>query len=227
MHKKHLLKVLGISLLAVIGAMAVSASAAQAKWLILVGTRSFKSIELKGTVDAGKILVPGLLALSCTGGPAIAGASTEEESKKLSINLTTLLSGCVVKDATGKVNSNCTVNSLGEPAKSIKLEFAGVASMSNALDVSFSLSSSEFAIIEINGALCSLAEFDGPINGAASLTMQSGADKQLLHVVHLNEERGKEENSLLFYEENEAALDFLGSMETVSGNIWALALVGL
>lgn len=220
-------------MLAAIGVMAVSGSTAQAKWLILENTNSISSITLNGAVNAGEILVSGLLALYCTGGPAIATISTKEESEKLEISSTAILNNCIVKDGLGKENGNCTVNSVGEPAKRIEVESAGVATMPNALAVSFLLFGSELVKIEINGALCPLDEFDASVNGAASLTMPEGVDKRTTHVFHLDEERDKEGNSLLFYEENEADLNsaaapvVLVSALAVSGNAWALALVGL
>ena len=71
-RRTHGLKILGLSLLAVLGLMAVSAAGAQAEGKFLIEGKDVSTLPLKtelvtGTAAAGKLLVPGLaLTIECT-----------------------------------------------------------------------------------------------------------------------------------------------------------------
>ena len=73
MHTRHL-KILGLSLLALVGVMAVSASGAQANWLLLnPANTSVDELNVSGPILLSELLVPGLeLAIHCKGGKASA-----------------------------------------------------------------------------------------------------------------------------------------------------------
>lgn len=227
MLTKHLLKVLVMSMLAAIGVMAVSASAAQAKWLILVNGKSLNATTLTGSINLGVMLVPGQLQIHCNSGTATAEVKLASEEKVLQGTGSALFSGCLVKDSTGKENTNCTVNSPGEPAGSIKATGSGVGSMSGSKTFA-TLESENFTEVLISGGLCPLDEFDATVNGSATLTLDNAESKEITHTVKLDDQE-------LFYGENEALLHsgagepnpVTGSVKDVSGTAWAIQLVGL
>lgn len=227
MHKKHLFRVLVLSMLAAIGVMAMSVSAAQAKWEIRVGGSSVSSANFTGTAGAGAVLVPGLLGFRCTGGTVSISVKTVESGAKLVGSGAATATGCVVTDSVGKVNNNCTVNSPGNPAGSVSGSGSGAAQMEGSKYFT-TIESSNFTEVEINGALCPLDEFDATGSGSATATLVNAETEQELHTVELSSQE-------LFYGENEAILHdgvnpenpLTGSGEHQSGNPWSVRLVGL
>lgn len=227
MHKKHLFKTLVLSMLAAIGVMAMSASAAQAKWEIRVNGKSVSSAAFTGALGSGAVLVPGLLGFRCTGGTVSVSASTVESGAKLIGSGSALVTGCVVTDSVGKVNNNCSVKSPGEPAGSVKGSGSGEGDMEGSKYFT-TIESANFTEVEINGALCPLDEFDATGSGSATATLLNAETEQKVHTVEL---AGQE----LFYGENEAILHdgvnpenpLTGEGQEVAGNAWSIRLVGL
>lgn len=227
MHKKHLFKTLALSMLAAISVMAMSASAAQAKWLILVGGKSVAAANFKGTLSAGTVLVPGLLGFRCTGGTVSVSVKTIESGAKVVGSGAALVTGCVVTDSTGNVNKNCTVNSPGEPAGSVKGSGSSEGQMEGSKYFA-TIESANFTEVNISGGLCPLDEFDATGSGSATITLLNAETAQVQHTLELASQE-------LFYGENEAILHdgvnpenpLKGNGEEESGSAWSVELVGL
>jgi hypothetical protein len=96
--RKYGLKVLGLTLLAAISMMALSAAAAQAGSEVFVEGKVLTGEKpIKGTLGAGELLTAGGLKISCTGGTIAGGIKNLE--KMGSGSGTATFSGCKVKSA--------------------------------------------------------------------------------------------------------------------------------
>lgn len=176
-------KTLGLSLLALAGFMAVSVSAAQAEWLYLLNETSVSAITFHIEVLPGEMLVPGLgLSINCTSGLGSLAASLSEANKKSSGSSEITFTGCKVLGS----EKNCTVE--GPSKETIVVKGSGTASMkAGSKNVTFSLSSSNFATIAISGALCPLSEVEGALNGSLELTLFDPGPEEVNHLGTLDE----------------------------------------
>lgn len=220
MPRRYLFKLLVPVVLAVI---AVSASAAQAAWQTYENQVARALLPFQGTLGLHTSLVPGLLQKHCTGG-TFTGVihNTLILRKLIKLNST----GCKVKDSTGKSNSNCTVNTVGEPAGTIALAAEGNGQMEGSKTFAV-LESENFGEIEVSGALCPLDEFDATLSGSITVTLDNAATEEKVHGV-------KFDDQALFYGEYEALLHgategnpVTGSAEAESGESWSVTLKGL
>ncbi len=183
MRGKHLIKVLGLSLLVAVGAMAVSASAAQAKWLLLKNGASVDTLSLVGTVLLGELLVDKLgLKIHCPEGTIAAEFKLSADKTKA-----TGTGSATFKKCTVLTFPKCTVNSPGAAAGEIKAAGSGEGKMTGET-VFAELSSAEFTTIEITGALCSISELGGQkVNGTATLTLHEPLVDKKEHLALLDE----------------------------------------
>lgn len=156
-----------------------------------MGTPTWRNIrlgiELKGSVDRGTLLVPGLLRVECASGNANAtlkGGGTTTLTSEGTVTFT----GCGVLDHTGKLNLNCTVMSPGQPDGTIIAKGSGTGSMESAKYFSL-LSSLQFATFEVLGALCPLVESDMEVNGSVFLTLDTPETDAALHQVLVDEDK--------------------------------------
>ncbi len=182
MHSKHL-KILCLAICALTAFMAMSASAAQAKWLILRNKVSVSSIELTGSVEASRLLVPNLgLTITCTGGTfssKVSGGGTTTLSGSASITLKEcdvleFEEVCSVRGSTDAVGSN-----------KITASGSGTGSMtgSEVLLTASSTSGSPFANVIIEGAECPFIEIDGRIFGSMTSRIESPLSDLATHKV--------------------------------------------
>jgi hypothetical protein len=96
--RKYGLKVLGLTLLAAISMMALSAAAAQAGSEVFVEGKVLTGEKpIKGTVGAGELLTAGGIQISCTGGTVTGTIKNKEAMGSGNANAT--FSGCNVKSA--------------------------------------------------------------------------------------------------------------------------------
>jgi hypothetical protein len=140
--------------------MAVSASAAQAKWLLLRNGVSVLKLDLKANILLARIVLPELGAeIHCTAGTGTMAASLSGDHKALSASMTATLTGCT--DLIGKA---CTVSSKGQPAGTIVVSGTGVGGMTGE-EYFVDLASEEFAFVEYHGALCPFDEVEDTLSG--------------------------------------------------------------
>lgn len=178
MHRKHLFRALVLSMLAAIGIMAVSASAAQAKWLILVNKTSVLKAKFDVQALLGELLVPNLgLDIHCNGGTGFVDAVLSSDHKTLNGSGQITFTGCTVLGAKG-----CAVEGGGANPGEIVATGSGTATMSGAKDVTVPLSSPEFAFVEIVGALCPFNEVGGEIAGDAHVILPDPTSKAVTHL---------------------------------------------
>jgi hypothetical protein len=175
------LKILGLSLLALVGVMAISASAAQAKWLLLLNGVSVLKEILNVTVNSGELLVPSLgLKIFCSGGTGTAGIELSADHKTLSGSVTGTFNKC--KDL--EFSEVCTVHGVGDGAETISAKGTGTASMEGE-KVLVNAASSEFANVEYLGEECPFVEVDGRVSGSVTLEVLKPLEDANLHQVHL------------------------------------------
>jgi hypothetical protein len=189
MRAKNLTKILGLSLLVAVGVMAVSASAAQAKWLLLRNGASVLLLELKGEVLLGELRVPGLnLNIHCKKGSATAHLELNAGPTPAAHTVLTGTATGVFQECTVLEFSKCTVKSPGAANGEIKASGKGEGKMTGE-EVYALVSSKEFASINVEGALC---PFEGlieqPVNGNAKLTVTDPLKDETTKLVKLDDD---------------------------------------
>ncbi len=220
MRARHL-EILGLSLFALVSVMAVSASAAQAEWLLLLNQSSVSSIT--GTIQLlpFHFYVEELeLTISCTGGTA---TTTLTGSKVLSVSNTTTVTGCAVTGG----EEVCEVHSSGQPDGTIVGSDSGPMDDSGPEEVLALLSSSKISEIEIDGEECSVGEFDATLSGSLRILILEALQDLTTHLVHI-------EDCELFYGTHSVSLlssegsAILGHARDQNPNAtWAIHLVNL
>lgn len=225
MKNKYVVRVLGLALLAAIGVMAVSAAAAQAKWLIKVNGASVKSAKIVANIVlSNELLVGGLgFSVRCAGGTAAAELATVNEDKELVGSGMVEFTGCVVVGS----EKVCTINTPGKAAGKIVASGSGYGQMVG--EKTFTeLSSAEFTTIEISGALCSLDELEAVISGTGTGTLVSAATELKTHLVEIDEKElffGQEEVDM--HSSGKEASSVKVEAQEAQGRTWSIQLVGL
>jgi hypothetical protein len=183
MRGRNLTKILGLSLLVAVGVMAVSASAAQAKWLLLKNGASTNTLDLVIQGLLGELLVPNLgLAIHCTG--ASGTASITSSGATATGSATVVFEGCTVLN-----NPKCTI--LGEegvPATEGKIIAGGKGElgMNGAEEVLVKAKGEPFTTFYFMGAFCTLPE-ETEVKGLALLTLLEALKDLKTHLVHVDE----------------------------------------
>lgn len=223
MRRGHL-EILGLSLLALVGVMAVSASAAQAKWLLLKDGVSVLSQSFNFTLGTVELLVPNVgIEILCKGGTGTTNFSLDATHTKLSGSASWQFSGC--EDVNyGEV---CTVEGVGDSAGKISVALTGTGIMEGE-KVLIDAASSEFLNFQYLGEECPFTELDGRVSGEMTLEVLEPLKEAALHQVHLVKQN-------LFYGGESAewhagppsAGTVLGSISTLNGEKSAIHLVGL
>ncbi len=215
------LKIMGLSLLALTGVMAVSASGAQARWLILLNGVSVSSITVSNVELRNRILVPSLgLQIECNESTGTVEWTTSEEAKKLTASGSSTNTGCVVLE----FEEVCKVQSSGKSSGSIFISGSGPVSMESEEVLMAKMTSSKFTNIELTGEECPYVEIDGTLSGSILKTVLEALQNRITRLTHL------ESSNLLFgksaakLESNEGTA-VLGH-ETHVGT-WAFHLVNL
>ena len=230
---KHL-KILGLSLLALVGVMAVSASAAQAKWLLLSNGASTNLVSVDvETTEPGKLLVPELgLNIECQEGVGSVSIATETEEKVLSASGSVTFTGC--KDP--EFEEVCDVSSAGQPAGTIVASGSGLGGMNGKDDETETYAKLEasggkpFTTVNYTGEgeECPLEEIDGRVSGyilVLVLNALASTNLKLGHVIHQGLKFGENEAILEDSKGNEQPLVTISRPGGV--NTWGIHLVGL
>ena len=220
MCRTHL-RVLGICL-ALLGVMALSASAAQAKWLLLKNKVSVSSLTLTARSGLGRLLVPKLgLTIHCTGDSGSITASLSGENKNLSGNGSLTSTGCTLNES-----KNCTVKSKGQPNGTIVSNFDDSFIMEGESVLDQMTTATQFTFIEIGNELCPLFEENASVTGKVHLLILeplSDITERMGHLLSLG----------LLYGKNEAEIDGtekglrLYSLTEATGASFAIHLVEL
>ncbi len=224
------LKVLGLSLLALVAVMAVSASAAQAKWLLLRNGTSVSSLNLIAEAEEGELLVPELgIAIHCEGGKGEVNVETTEGNKKLLASASPEFQGCTDLNF-GEV---CTVQGKGDPVGTIGASGTGVGSMEGEKVFVTAASTGEapFADVVYGGEECPLVEIDGRTFGFVEFEILNPLADTLLKEVHISDEELTFGNSPaelhMFDKETGEPLPLLGSITEATGATFGVHLVEL
>ena len=177
---KHL-KILGLSLLALVAVMAVNASASQAAtWVLKEGGVEKTSITAAIKAPSGHLLVPGLgIDIECSSGSGsvtASGGKTETLTGSGEITYT----GC--KDVNFKT---CTVRSepAGTPKGTIIAKGSGTGFMESTKTLAklASKAGSPFTTVVYEGAECPLTEVDGTVTGFVDVEIVEAATDSAIH----------------------------------------------
>ncbi len=216
-------KIIGLALVALTAFMAINAAGAQAKWLLLRNKVSVETIKVTGTTEAGRLLVPGLVTIECTGGAGSAEATDAGHPTELSGTATVTFSGCTVAEF-GEV---CSVRGSGDAvgSKKITASGSGVASMTGS-EVFLNASSTKaapFATVVFEGAECPFIELDGRTFGSVTFKVGSPLEDNATHSVEITSQ------SLTFGAnpakiENNAGGNLKGSVKDVGNETIAVHL---
>lgn len=225
MSRRRLSKVLGVAMLAMVGAMALGASAAQANWLIVVNGQSVNSIQLAGTIVLSSELLAESLgfSLNCEGGTGQAELKTVSGGEEIVGSGVVTFTGCVVVG----FEEVCNAFSPGKPAGTITASGSGKGSMEGGKTFT-ELTSEEFTVIEFSGEECPLTELNGVVSGTGTGTLVNAEVEQKVHAVEVD---AKE----LFFGAEPVDMHGSGgaesnvevSAEEIGGQPWSIRLVGL
>lgn len=229
-------RILGMSLLALIGVLAVGAPTAQAKWLILVELKpgevsSVKELKLKGSREGGIILSEVGNKIRCTGAIGTGSATLSENEMELSGTATVSLTGCAEEN----FEEICTIHSVGQPNGTIVASGAGKFEMKNEFtteEVWVKAESLEFTSIEYLGEECPLDGANEIVSGGLKITTLDALKLQKLHEIHSIAEKLKlgelrAELHMLESGTSEPLPLILGSIEEAAGRPFAFHLVNL
>lgn len=225
MFGKHLVKVLGLAMLIVVGLMALGTSAAQAKWLIVVGGKSVSSGQFVGTIVlSSELLAEDLgFSLHCTGGTGQAELKTANGGQELLGSGVVEFTGCVVLE----FEEVCIAHSPGKKAGSITASGSGYGSMEGK-KIFTELASKEFTKIEFLGEECPLAEIDGTVSGRGTGTLVNAEVELKSHFVEVDAKElffGEDPVDMHGSEGKESNVEVI--TEEASGKPWAIRLVEL
>jgi hypothetical protein len=153
MHKRRLIKLLGVTVLAAVSVMAVSASVAQAKYLLLLNGVSVPELHLGFVGLKGFLKAENGLKLECQSSEGLAIAKSLEEGKKVTITETNAtFKECVWVGS----EKTCTINDGGKGL--IKVKGAGEVSMANKTSYLLKLSGAPFTTLFTEGVFCTIPE---------------------------------------------------------------------
>lgn len=174
------LKVLGLSLLTLVGVMAMSASASQAKWLLLRNGTS--TLELNLSViqsTAGELLTELGITINCTGGSGSVTAKLEEEHKKLVVSGKITFTGCTVLEF-----PECEV--LGPKKGEIEASGSGIGIENGSGEVFADLSGTFVKLITFpKDVHCVLSDIEWNVKGKVHVKVLEPLANNKLHVGHL------------------------------------------
>lgn len=220
------LKTMGLSLLALVAFMAVSASAAQAEWVILRNGANVSEVTLKGTVEAGRLLVdPGGLGLTitCTGG---AGSGKAKDGATLTGTATIVFSGC---DVLG-FEETCDVRGAGDAKGSNKITATGKATGEMKTKTSYLIkaeaTATPFADVRIENEECPFFEINGEVTGSIGIEILEAEVNKQKHTVEVVEQNLKYGTSSAFIE-NSAGGNLKGEVEDSASEVLKIELLNL
>lgn len=181
------LKVLGLTLFALVSMLAVSASAAHADWVLLEGAGKSKvgSLSLTAsTPNPGQLLVVGLgLEIECqkgSGTASITDAATPTAKAKITFT--------ECKD--NNFGEVCTVRGVADAVGSITGQGEGTASMTSKSSTDLFITAASkaetpFADVLYEGEECPLTEIDGEVTGSVKIEVKNPTTHTASHNVEV------------------------------------------
>ncbi len=171
MHKRHLTKLLGLTVLAAISVMAVSATAAQAKWLLLLNGAAVEELHLGIAGLEGKLTAKNGLKIKCTSGEGLAIVKKVEGGLKVTGEASGTFKGCVWVGS----EKTCTINDGG--VGFIKAAGTGEALMEGAETnkVIANAESASFSVIKTEGAFCTVPA-EEIVSGSAHVLIENALE---------------------------------------------------
>jgi hypothetical protein len=164
MHKRHLIKLVGLTVLAAISVMAVSATAAQAKYTLLLNGKHVAELHLLLKNLPGELKAENGLKIKCSAGEGLAIAKLVEEGKKVTGSAEGTFKGCVWVGS----ESTCTINDGG--AGQIKAKGTGEVVMTGE-QFRVTATSTEFATVFTEGIFCTIPE-EEVVSGTADVIIE-------------------------------------------------------
>lgn len=226
MYGRKPTRLLGLSILAIVAVMAMSASTAQASYNLVGGIQD-KSGTLLLSLDLQFLLSEFLLEylsthFHCQGGTGSLFLQTNSAMTVLTGSGTARLTGCVVQGW----EESCTVKTPGSPAGELLAAFEGTATMGGG-QTYMNMASEELVVWEYNGEECPFAEVIGVVSGSFKLAITSSETSVSTHL-------GGFDDIQLFYGEEPLAIhgtELASAVVThatkVGGGNWAIQLQGL
>ena len=212
--RTNLTKVLGISLLAIVGILAVNVSTAHAtlSWQLLKNGANAPNnlLNLAVTLPGFQLRVGPFLTIKCAGGSATAhfvGGAT------LAVSLSTSLTKCEVA-----FFPKCEVHGAGDPVGTISAEGSGLGTLAGT-GVQALVSAPEgepFTEIIIENELCAFNETEAELTGGLTLLLLEASTNLKEHLAHFNDDN-------LFFGEQEAFIDGAGGTDTALFNVKEVA----
>lgn len=199
-------KILGMSLLALIGVMAVSASAAQAKFSLKKNGANVDELKLVGSFALGKLVAPGLnVTIHCEVTNGKVTAKLNLSTGAVSVSGSGKSVKCKVEGA-----GVCTVRSPTTEKGEIAIAGEGAVEMVGATTFA-KLESEEFTTVIFEGEECSLNEVELPVHGSATIAFGNAETEEKVHTGALDDDK-------LFMGEEEVTLEGGTGIDTISGS---------
>jgi hypothetical protein len=224
-------KTLGMSLVALIGLLAVNASAAQAKWLPLVNKTSVNSIKLTGSSEGAYLLSESGSKIHCTKSTGTATATLSGDKTLLGGSATATFTGC-----TEEAFKTCSIQSLGQAAGTIIVKGEGDFEMeANGSDETVwgkgTGPGGQLAVLVYGNDLCPLNEAEEALLGYAKISVLNALQDLKLHEIHILGESfklGENKAELHMINEKKELLPLiLGSSTEAAGGTFAFHLCNL
>jgi hypothetical protein len=204
--RTNLTKALGISLLAIVGVLAVNASAAHATWTLLKNASPAPNnlLNLNAELLETEFLFFGsAFKVKCTNGRG--NVHLQGGAALLWKTNTIEFKGCKALDF-----SKCEVHSAGSPVGTITTVLEGEGSLSGTSVQALAKNEVGFTeIVVVENELCPFNETEEKVTGSLTLLILSAATLFLNHLAHLNEEELKFDES-----EEEVFIDGLEGTKT-------------
>ena len=177
MRKRHLVKMLGLTVLAAISVMAVSASAANAEWQLLLNGNSVSSATGTLTALAGRLEAENGLEITCTGGTGTASVELTEGNLKAVGSASGTFEGCKWVGS----EKACTINDGGKGLINVGGE--GELTMAGG-ETYVEATSEEFATVYSEGAFCTIPE-EEVVSGTGKCHVLNPLEAATVHLCHL------------------------------------------
>lgn len=227
MSIRKLTKLLSLSVLAFVSAMAINASAAQALYVLAGGTQHSSGVlllHLNATYLLKEFLIVPLgVHIHCLGGTGLVLYQTNAAMTTLLRILVATFTHCLTVGF-----ASCTVRTPGQAAGVITMSGSGNAHMSGTETLA-TMASENFSTIAFEGALCPFNEVEGTINGEMSASLPNGEELAETKLGTSDDVSGS-----LFFGEEECLIHgvnlstpVLVHYTKVGGGTWAIKLTGL
>ncbi len=179
MHRKYMLKAIGLSVLAIIGMTAIGASTAQAKYVLRLNEEPVSALHLLLDGLHGVIKAENGLELLCTGGHGLIEAK----------NLESTVVGSMSREFTGCVwvgaEETCIIEDPEGGEGVIKAEGTGKIEMVGGAYNVVTTNEKEFAVVYTEGLFCTLPE-EEVVEGTASASLPDAEEEATTHSAELH-----------------------------------------